>query len=261
MNPKIAKADDDLEKINSRKRFKSDDDKRVGSEIFDKQTLETLYKLANHKYLDILNGAISTGKEANVLKGVLNNTTYLAVKIYRIATSDFKKMHFYIDGDPRFNVKSSSKRQLTTSWVNKEFRNLKRLKEAGVSCPAPITALNNVLILEFIGDSYGNPAQTFKNHKPDDLDQFIHDLLMETRKFIHDGKLIHGDLSSFNILNFNDYPVIIDVSQSVVLDHPIAKELFIRDIENLSLEFKKMNVEISTDMLKEKLDFYSIFKE
>lgn len=38
-----------------------------------------------------MNGAISTGKEANVLKGITKDETYVAVKIYRIATSDFKK--------------------------------------------------------------------------------------------------------------------------------------------------------------------------
>ncbi|MEA4956247.1 hypothetical protein SDC9_03637 [bioreactor metagenome] len=253
MNPKIAKADEEVQKLISKKRNKSVEDRRVGSEIFDKQTLETLYKLANQGYINILNGAISTGKEANVLKGVIDDS-YVAVKIYRIATSDFKKMQYYIQGDPRFNIRSNNKRKLITSWVNKEFRNLKRALEAGVNVPKPIVALNNVLILEFIGSNDGNPSQTVKNQKPKDVDDFLNKLLLEMKKFINEANLIHGDLSTFNILNHNENPVIIDVSQSVVRDHPIANELLVRDVKNVYGEFKKLGSSYSLDEIVNKLE-------
>jgi len=257
MDPKIAKVDEEIQKIISKKRKKSVEDRRVGSEIFDKQTLETLYKLANQGYMEVLNGAISTGKEANVLKGIKDENgkdTYVAVKIYRIATSDFKKMQYYIQGDPRFNVKSNNKRQLINTWVNKEFRNLNRAHDAKVNVPKTIVALNNVLLLEFIGDDYGNPAQTVRNQKPVNVNDFLNKLLIEMKKFIHDANLIHGDLSTFNILNKDENPVIIDVSQSVVRDHPIADELLIRDIKNIFNEFKKMGASISIEEIKEKLE-------
>jgi len=257
MDPKIIKADEKIQKLISEKRIKSVEDKRVGSEIFDKQTLETLYKLANQGHMDVLNGAISTGKEANVLKGVKEKNKkdcFIAVKIYRIATSDFKKMQYYIQGDPRFNIKSNNKRHLINNWVNKEFRNLNRAYDVNVSVPKPIVALNNVLLLEFIGDSEGNPAQTVKNQKPVDVEGFFDKVLIETKKFIHDANLIHGDLSTFNILNKDENPIIIDVSQSVVRDHPIANELLVRDIKNIFNEFKKMGVSSSIEEIKEKLE-------
>ncbi len=244
MNDKIAKADAEVQKIISQKRIKGDDDRKVGSEIFDKSTLETLYKLANKNYLDILNGEISTGKEANVLK-CLKDNDYFAVKIYRIATSDFKKMNLYIDGDPRFNIRHNNKRQLITAWVLKEYKNLERLSNANVNVPKPITALNNVLMLEFIGDKNGIPAKTVKYQKPNDIEKFIEKLLDETYKLIHDAKLVHGDLSVYNVMNFNEEPVIIDVSQSVISDHPLAKQLLERDIENLYNDFKKLGSKIS----------------
>ena len=134
-NPRVAKADAEVQKLISQKRIKDSDDRKVSSEIFDKATLQVLYKLANQGHLDVLNGAISTGKEANVLKGIKDDGSIVAVKIYRIATSDFKKMQYYIAGDPRFNVRSSNKRQLINNWVNKEFRNLTSLKNAGVNVP------------------------------------------------------------------------------------------------------------------------------
>jgi RIO kinase 1 len=254
MDSKITKADDEIQKLISRKRLKSMEDRRVGSEIFDKITLETLYKLANQNYLDILNGAISTGKEANVLKGIKSDSSYIAVKIYRIATSDFKKMNYYIDGDPRFNVRTKNKRQVIYAWVNKEFRNLKRLYEANVNVPEPITTQNNILLLEFIGDSEGNPAPTAKVKPPKDPEKFFTLILQEMYKFINTANLIHGDLSNFNILNNDEYPVIIDVSQSVVKDHPIAKELLKRDINTLSKEYQKLGVNTSYEKIMEFLE-------
>ena len=252
-NPRVAKADAEVQKLISKKRIKDSDDRKVSSEIFDKATLQVLYKLANQGYLDVLNGAISTGKEANVLKGIKDDGSIVAVKIYRIATSDFKKMQYYIAGDPRFNVRSSNKRQLINNWVNKEFRNLTRLKDAGVNVPEAITSLNNVLIIEFIGDEEGNPAPTVKNLPPEDPIDFYEKLVDQMDRFINKANLIHGDLSSYNILNFDEEPVIIDVSQSVVKDHIIAGELLERDIKNISFEFSKMGVDTSIEDLTNRL--------
>lgn len=254
MNSKIAKADDEIQKMNSEKRRKGSEDRKVGSEIFDKKTLETLYKLANQGYIELLNGAISTGKEANVLKGLREDNTVVAVKIYRIATSDFRKMHYYIDGDPRFNIRHSNKRQLISSWVNKEYRNLTRLVDGEVNVPKPIVALNNVLIMEFIGNDK-EASKTTKINPPKDVEAYLDKLLIELDKFINEANLVHGDLSTFNILNHNENPVIIDVSQSVVKDHIIADELLQRDIVNISNEFKKLGSTRTIEDIKEFIGF------
>ncbi|WP_407392094.1 serine protein kinase RIO [Methanobrevibacter sp.] len=245
MDSKIAKADAKHEKLHSQKRKKDSSDRKVGNEIFDKLTLETLYKLANQGYIDILNGAISTGKEANVLTGITDDEKFVAVKIYRIATSDFKKMDYYLKGDPRFNIKTKNKRKIIYSWVTKEFKNLTRLDNAGVTVPKPITSSNNVLLIEFIGDEYGNPAQPVKNQPPKNPEEFWNKLLVELKLFVNEARLVHGDLSNYNILNKDEKPVIIDVSQSVVLDNPISKELLERDINTLVREYTKLSVETS----------------
>lgn len=247
MDSKIASADAKHQKIHSQKRRKNNDDKKVGSEIFDKITLETLYKLANQGYMDVLNGAISTGKEANVLAGINKDNKFIAVKVYRIATSDFKKMNYYLNGDPRFNVKTKNKRKIINSWVTKEYKNLKRLYDAGVNVPKPYTSLNNVLLLEFIGDKKGNPHQPVKNQKPENPTEFFNKIINELKTFVNEAKLVHGDLSNYNILNKNETPIIIDVSQSIVLDNPISKELLERDINTLVREYKKLGVNANFD--------------
>ncbi len=250
MGSKISKADDILRKMLSEKRIKSIEDKRVGSEVFDRITLKTLYKLANAGFIHRLNGAISTGKEANVFKGLDEDDNFVAVKIYRVTTSDFKKMRQYIHGDPRFHVRTTNKRQLVNAWVNKEYRNLQRAYEAGVNVPKPIVAKNNVLVMEFVGDEEGNPALPMRQSvilKPEDtLNKIIHYMKL----LYQDAGLVHGDLSSYNILIHDEDPVIIDISQGMTRDHPMSEELLNRDIENIVKDFKKLKVNVSNEEIK-----------
>ncbi len=253
MCSKVSKADNDLRKLLSEKRLKGDEDRKVGSEVFDRLTLETLYKLAKMGYVNQLQGAISTGKEANVFKGVNDDGEFVAVKIYRVGTSDFKKMQLYIQGDPRFNVKTSNKRMLINTWVTKEMRNLKRAQDVGVRVPKPLVAKNNILVMEFIGDEIGNPAQLMRQSKISNPQHVADQILNYVKKLYKDAKLVHGDLSGYNILIDEGEPVIIDISQGVMVDHPISRELLNRDINNLVIDFKKMGIEITNDEIKRKI--------
>jgi len=248
----VDRVDSDLGRMEAVKRLKGVEDRRVGSEVFDELTLKTLYKLANSGYLAVLNGAVSTGKEANVFKGITDNDEFVAVKIYRVATSDFKKMQYYIQGDPRFRVRTTNRRQLVQAWVNKEFRNLKRALEAGVRVPEPVVARDNILIMEFIGDD-GEPAPTMREVPPDDPERAL-ELIVEYMHRLYTGaRLVHGDLSFFNILNHSGEPVIIDVSQAMILDHPLAMELLERDIKNVVRDFKRLGVSVSEDEIRKKI--------
>jgi RIO kinase 1 len=58
------------------------------------------------------------------------------------------------------------------------------------------------------------------------------------------NNLIHGDLSPYNILNYNGKPFIIDFSQGLKLSS-LTKSFLVRDIDNinkwfLSLGYKKI---------------------
>jgi len=58
----------------------------------------------------------------------------------------------------------------------------------------------------------------------------------------HDCKLIHADLSEYNILYHQEELWIIDVSQSVEHDHPAASEFLRKDIKNVITFFEGFGV-------------------
>jgi len=61
---------------------------------------------------------------------------------------------------------------------------------------------------------------------------------------------VHGDMSEYNIL-MHKRPVIIDVGQAVVLEHPLSNELLERDVRNIIKYFRKFNINVSeADALK-----------
>ena len=107
------------------------------------------------------------------------------------------------------------------------------------------------MIIEFIGDEKGNPAQPVRNQPPKNPEEFFNKLIENLKLFVNEAKLVHGDLSNYNILNKDEEPVIIDVSQSVVLDNPISKELLERDINTLVREYTKFGVENSFEKIWE----------
>jgi RIO kinase 1 len=58
-----------------------------------------------------------------------------------------------------------------------------------------------------------------------------------------EAKIVHADLSEYNLLNNGEELVIIDCGQAVSTLHPKAQEFFERDVLNLSKWFSKLGVE------------------
>jgi len=76
--------------------------KKTFAKVFDESTIMAVHKVAKKGYFNILEFVISTGKEAHVFRGQDKAGNFLAVKIYKTKTSDFKNMEKYIKGDNRF---------------------------------------------------------------------------------------------------------------------------------------------------------------
>lgn len=240
MDTKIIDKKIDIDNI----RLKEDNALKLVETVLDEKTRLILFSLITKGYIDELSGAISTGKEANVYYARYKNTGR-AVKIYRIDAPSFRRMKPYVKGDYRFRDIPAKRSGFIEMWAKKEFKNLQRLYEAGIPVPQPIHVERNILIMEFLGTKE-NVLPLLKYceiQRPADL----YKRLMKTVKLIYNKtNLVHCDLSEFNIL-FNeneDQFFIIDVSQSVLTNHPNSSEFLLRDLYNMNNYFTQLGVKI-----------------
>lgn len=214
---------------------------KVKHNVFDQSTNRTLFKLISEGHFDGLESPIKVGKEANIFSAKKGDKRVM-VKIYRLETCDFNKMYYYIREDIRYVGLKGKKRKIIFAWVQREYRNLLKAREAGVNVPTPLTFKKNVLVLEFIGKE-GHVAPMIKDQKPKDPKKFFEEVIKDIKKMYGAG-LVHADLSAFNILNFYEKPVFIDFSQSTTLKNTSAPEFLERDIRNIVIFFKKLGLKL-----------------
>ena len=231
-------------------RIKDANQIKVSENVFDDVTLLALYKLVNKKWLSVIGGSISTGKEANVFYGERDGKG-VAIKIYRIRTANFTTMSSYIVGDRRFSRVKKSRKELVFAWTRKEFSNLARAHEVGVAVPEPLVWDRNILIMSYLGENE-IPYPQLKNADIEDPAEIYAIVVKYIDILYNKAELVHGDLSEFNIL-YGDQPYLIDMGQSVTRDHPRAFQFLMRDIRNINRFFKnrcdvRKDVEIFNDV-------------
>ena len=233
------------------KKSKPKEEYKTWGDVFDRFTQKTVYKLITRGHFEGLESPISIGKESNVFSALKKDGTRIMVKIYRLETCDFNRMYDYIKDDTRFNNFKKGKRNVVLSWVQREYRNLLKARDANVSVPTPLTFLNNVLVLEFIGDN-GIIAPKLKDAIPKNIREFFSKTIDNIKKLYKAG-LVHADLSAFNILNYNEKPVFIDFSQCTTLESSMANQYLVRDIRNVCNFFRKIGLVVDDARIKEKI--------
>ena len=209
---------------------------KVMNEVLDKPTVMTLYKMITDHIIAYVNGSVSAGKESVVFWGVAEDNSNVALKIYLVSTSNFKKREPYLTGDPRFRHVKKGTKNLVYLWAKKEHRNLTQCYNAGIPVPRPLYVTNNVLAMDFVGVN-GAPCRSLltSNVDQNDYDQAISLI----KDLYHKAKLVHGDFSEYNIFKTDDGLVVFDLGSAVDLRHPNSKEFLKRDINNIIRFFKK----------------------
>jgi RIO kinase 1 len=225
--------------------------RKTFGEVFDKQTLLRLGKLISDKIIDHVDFPISTGKEANLFRATTPEREFVAIKIYRTSTMTFKHIASYIEGDPRFAYGYKNRRDIIEEWAKKEFKNLDLLHRSHVRGPAPLKRLHNILVMEYIGDEH-KAAPMLKDVLLKNPQKIFDEIMMFITR-MYKVKLVHADLSAFNILMFQQKPYIIDVGQAVLLEHPSSLEFLKRDIHNIVHYFKKYGIKSDEREIFEKL--------
>ncbi|KAG8665409.1 Serine/threonine-protein kinase rio1 [Fusarium poae] len=235
-------------------------DRATSDQVLDQRTRMILLQMINRGFVSEVHGAISTGKEANVYGAVLidestGEPTQKAIKVYKTAILSFKDRERYITGEHRFKsgFDKGNNRKMVKLWAEKEFRNLRRIYNSGIPCPEPISLKLHVLVMGFLGDRKGwaYPRLRDATLTGDDVDQQWHKLHVQLlgimRKIYQVCRLVHADLSEYNILYHKGKLYIIDVSQSVEPDHPRSLEFLRMDIKNVGDFFRRKGVDTLAD--------------
>ncbi|KAI2621851.1 putative extragenic suppressor of the bimD6 mutation [Xylaria nigripes] len=248
---------DDVKEGPSRDKDKAD--RATNEQVLDPRTRMILYQMVNRGIVSEVHGAISTGKEANVYGAIAytddNIKINRAVKVYKTAILTFKDRERYITGEHRFKAGADkgNSRKMVKLWAEKEFRNLRRIHSAGIPCPEPIHLKLHVLVMAFLGDKRGwaYPRLRDANIPADTAEQtwtaLYVQLLSIMRRLYQVCKLVHADLSEYNILFHDGQLYIIDVSQSVEHDHPRSLEFLRMDIKNTGAFFRRQGVDTLAD--------------
>ena len=218
-------------------------DRRVFDAVFDRSTLMSLHKLMQAGEIETVDYPIARGKEAHVFHATTNQGP-AAVKIFHTTNAVFKSLAKYIDGDPRFGGLKRRHRELVKIWVRKEYRNLRRMRKAGIRVPRPRAILNNVLVMDLIGDE-SEPSPRLKDITIDDPKGVFDDLLEILAVCWQTCDLAHADFSEYNILWYDGEPWVIDVGQAVVSAHPSSNEFLVRDVTRLVQWINRQGYEVN----------------
>lgn len=254
-NKAAARADRRYDKRERESRLleKRSEDYQVVEGVFDLPTLKVIAKMVDDGVLRSVKSHFAAGKESKLYIADTPEGKHVAVKIYLTVSAEFKKRMQYITGDPRFSNIKKDTRSFMAAWARKEFKNLRAAHDAGVRVPAPITVERNVLVMEFIGDDEGNVAIPLANGEVTqaDYDEAIRQITMLYR----DAKLVHADLSEYNIFKSPTGELMLfDFGSAVDIRHPNSKQFLVRDIQNVNRFFAKRGVEVlDTGQLVEKI--------
>jgi RIO kinase 1 len=208
------------------------------------KTPSALQPLVDDGVIDEVIRSLKSGKEATVYV-VRTGTQLRCAKVYRdMAQRSFQKRAQYQEGrgvrgsrQARAMSKSTryGRKEQEAAWKNAEVDALYQLVAADVRVPRPYGYFNDVLIMELVTDSEGNPAPRLGevDLSPETARAYHRFMIQQIVRMLKLG-LIHGDLSEFNVLVAPDGPVIIDLPQVVnAAGNNGALAMLERDVNNI----------------------------
>jgi RIO kinase 1 len=208
------------------------------------KTPTALQPLIDDGVIDEVIRALKSGKEATVYL-VRSGTQTRCAKVYRdMRQRSFQRRAQYQEGRKMRGSRQTramnkgtryGRSEHEAAWKNAEVDALYRLQAAGVRVPKPYGYFNDVLIMELVTDSDGQPAPRLGevDLSPERAREYHDFLIRQIVRMLNIG-LIHGDLSEFNVLVDSEGPVIIDLPQVVnAAGNNGALAMLERDVNNI----------------------------
>lgn len=208
-------------------------------------------------------GILKTGKEADVFlveRTFADRVNILVAKRYRnfedrLFRNDVRYRSARRSGDRRVD-KAMTKGTAAgmafraRQWLTTEFETLCRLWQAGVSVPYPVQRKGNEIMLELIGASdHAAPRLVETSPSPSEARALWEQLVDALHSMARAG-VVHGDLSPYNILVYDERLVLIDFPQAVdPVAHPDGMDLLGRDVNNICRWFTKRGVSCDASVL------------
>ncbi|HVF31930.1 MAG TPA: RIO1 family regulatory kinase/ATPase [Acidimicrobiales bacterium] len=201
-------------------------------------------------------GVIKTGKEADVylVERVLGpRVNLLAAKRYR----DLDERAFRNDakyrkrtGDRRVDLAMAQGTRAGMSfraqlWLETEFESLSRLWAIGCAVPYPVQKLGVELMMEYIGDEEEAAPRLINAVGGLDRDATadLFTQLCDALRLMTSVGIVHGDLSPYNLLVWQERLYVIDMPQAVdPILQPEGLGLLERDVVNLCKWFSSKGV-------------------
>ena len=224
-------------------RRKEGQHRKLLDEFFDHSTLLAVSRLVNRGLFDSVDYPISTGKEGGVFRATAGSE-FRAVKIYRVSNTVFRHLPEYTLDALRRESSVKNFGGLIFAWTRREHTILGRLADAGVRAPRPFGHFRNVLVMEFIGNAEGLAAPRLIDAAVEDPAALYRDLVVQIGRMAREARLVHGDLSPYNVLFHEGRPVLIDVAQAVPAEHPEARRLMERDVRNFAKYLERLGLSV-----------------
>lgn len=191
---------------------------------------------------------LSSGKEAVVYcceaGPALRGFELVAAKLYRPPERRAFKRHMdYADGrhvagrTARQALKARNtygRRVLFEQWIAFEHQVLGRLHRRGVRVPQPLGCREYVVLMEYLGDRDQAAPHLRNVQLPQDAAARVTDEILADVENMLANQLVHGDLSPYNVLYWDDVPWIIDVPQALdPRENLRAQQLLLRDVTRI----------------------------
>lgn len=225
-------------------------DRKTADLVFDRRTLRALYELMSKNSIDYVDYPISSGKESVVFKAFRKGKP-VVIKVYKLSTLRFANIWKYIEGDYRFAKERIDRSNLVNVWARKEYTNLNLLRKYRIPSPEPITFHKNLLLMSYIGTKE-SPAPMVKDVRVD-MQQIFEQVYDNMVTIYQKAKIVHADMSEYNLLYHRRKAYFVDLGQAVARDHPAASYFLERDVRNITRFFLNRGVECDPEVMLKKI--------
>ena len=129
------------------------------------------------------------------------------------------------------------------SWIAYEFQTLKTLYAAGADVPQPYEMGENAILMSYIGDELSAaPTLNTVTLESAEVRRLYERTLHNVELMLANG-IVHGDLSAYNILYWDDQVTLIDFPQVISPSgHHSAYSIFSRDIARVCEYFTRQGL-------------------